>query len=103
MDYKIVYSNLAVFTLDSNLSYLQNNWPKISLLNFLDKEEKTIDLIKNNPTFFPLWKENLNIRKAIIVKQITLFYEVKNNVIEILLFWNNYQNPKKLIQLIQNG
>ena len=103
MDYKIVYSNLVVFTLDSNLSYLKNNWPKISLLNFLDKEEKTINLIKNNPDFFPLWKENLNIRKAIIVKQITLFYEVKNNIIEILLFWNNYQNPKKLIQLIQNG
>jgi hypothetical protein len=28
--------------------------------------------------------------------QITLYYELKDNKITLLIFWNNYQNPKRL-------
>jgi len=101
MDYKIEYSNLATATLDSNIKYLLNNWPVSSSIKFLDKVEETILLINNNPEIFPKWNDNLNLRKAVIVKQITMFYNIKKDTIEILLFWNNYQNPNKLLDLIK--
>jgi plasmid stabilization system protein ParE len=101
MGYKIIYSNLATKTIDDNLNYLINNWSIKSSAKFLDKVDKTIVLLLENPEFYPFWNTSNNIRKAIIVKQITLFYKVKENTIEILLFWNNYQNPEKLLKLIK--
>lgn len=101
MDYKIIYSNLATETIDDNLNYLINNWPIKSSTKFLDKVDKTIILLLENPEFYPFWNASKNLRKAIIVKQITMFYEVKQDTIEILLFWNNYQNPEKLLKLIK--
>ena len=100
MDYKVIYSDLAIETLDKNMSYLKNNWSTKSAVNFLDKVEKTISLIGDNSHFFSLWRET-NKRKAVTVKQITMFYEVKKETINILLFWNNYQNTDSIKALIK--
>jgi hypothetical protein len=100
MAYKIIYSNLAIETLNANVVYLKNRWPKRSLTKFVGNVNKTIELIKQNPEFFPIWKDEKNKRKALVFKQITMFYNIKKNTIEILLFWNNYQNPSTLIDLI---
>ena len=39
-----------------------------------------------------------NLRSFVISKQTTLFFSVnkKDNVINLILFWNNKENPKKL-------
>ena len=99
MVYNIIYSKLAIDTLDTNIAYLKSNWPKKVSGHFLEKVENTISIIKGNPNFYANW--NKNIKKAIVVKQITMFYTIKENTVEILLFWNNYQNPESLIKFIK--
>ena len=96
MVYKIKYSKLAIESLDQNLLYLKNNWSENSMLKYINKVDEIISLIVNNPELYGLWK--LNIRKVIIVPQITFFYKVHKNTIDVVLFWNNYQNPEKLIK-----
>ena len=59
---------------------------------------------KTNEVLSSLLQENVvfkstnykNIFEVIVIKQITLFYEVKEENIILLRFWNNYQDPKKL-------
>ena len=101
MTYKITFSPLPKITYQKNIHYLDNNWPLKSKVKFITNISKTVFLIKDNPEFFPKWKTNNNIRKAVIVKQITMFYKIEKDTIEILLFWNSYQNPDKLKELIK--
>jgi len=37
-----------------------------------------------------------DIHKCVIVRQVSLFYRVKFDVIELVLFWDNRQDPAKL-------
>ena len=51
-------------------------------------------LSKDNLTFKPtLYKNTFEVP---VVKQINLFYDVQDNTIVLLRFWNNYQDRKKL-------
>ena len=54
------------------------------------KSEKKFDLILDYLT-----DEFGEIRGFVIVKQITLFYQVRNNTIILLNFYDNRQKPKK--------
>ncbi len=44
---------------------------------------------------FPL-SEKENIYKCVIVKQVSLYYRINKNQIELLRFWDNRRNPEKL-------
>ena len=66
------------------------------MYNFLDKVDELIDLLtKKNLTFKPT--DYKNTFQVLVVKQITLYYRFENNNIELLRFWNNYQDLKKFI------
>lgn len=100
MVYKIKYSKLAIKTLDQNLLYLINNSLENSALKFINKVGEIVFLIAKNPKLYALWNSKLNIRKVVIVSQITMFYKINENTIDIVLFWNNYQNLNKLNELL---
>ncbi|MEE9349508.1 MAG: type II toxin-antitoxin system RelE/ParE family toxin [Flavobacteriaceae bacterium] len=101
MVYKIKFVPTAKDSYSLNLLYLEENWSKKVITNYLKKVFKSINLIKTNPRIFPKWKNNSEIRRVVIVKQITMFYEVKKETINIYLFWNNYQNPENLNELLK--
>jgi len=62
---------------------------------FLDLVDKRIEQIKTNPHIAPLI-ENTEFRKLIIHKNVSLFYMNSDDVIKVLLIWDNRQNPKEL-------
>ncbi|MEF9987433.1 MAG: hypothetical protein RR735_09985, partial [Bacteroidales bacterium] len=52
-------------------------------------------LMKQNLIFKP--SNYKDVFQVPVTKQITLYYKVlKDNEIELLRFWNTYQNPEKL-------
>ena len=59
--------------------------------------EKIIDIV-HFPNRHLLYDKNENIRKVTVHPHITLFYRnlEYEQIIEILLFWDNRQNPKNL-------
>lgn len=64
-------------------------------VEFVEDVEITIELIKSNPDLYPL-TDHKGVRKAVIRKQVTMFFEVSNQEIHVIRFWNNYQNPDRL-------
>jgi hypothetical protein len=63
---------------------------------FAAKIDAILDkLSKGNLTFkSSKYKETYEVP---IVKQITLYYQIQDNTILLIRFWNNYQDPDMLV------
>ncbi|MEQ9423684.1 MAG: type II toxin-antitoxin system RelE/ParE family toxin [Cyclobacteriaceae bacterium] len=93
---QVVWTAEAEKTLDQNLQYLESNWNLKVINNFLDRVDHTINLISEHPLMYPTYKEFKDIRKAPVTKQIILYYKVSPGSIELLSFWNAFQNPTSM-------
>ena len=60
------------------------------------RPEEVIKYINDNPSLYVYSKKG-DAYKCVVVKQVSLFYSVKNNYIELLVFWDNRQNPARLL------
>lgn len=98
MHYKIIWNLEAHNSLRKNLKYLSKNWTKREIKNFLNEVDYKIKLIGNNAYSGTLFELKPTLRRIIITKHITLFYEVDdtNNKIYLHLFWLNFKDPKLL-------
>ena len=92
---KIIWSEPATTDYWQNIDYLIKEWGDKVAIDFIDKVEQVLLLIFSNPGMFP--KTNYqNIRHIPIVPQVTLYYQFSKDTIELIRFWNNYQNPDNL-------
>lgn len=64
------------------------------ITNFENEVFKTIDIIQTNINI-GIIDEKLNCKSILILKQITLFYDVIDEKIVLLNFWDNRQDFKK--------
>lgn len=95
MLYQIIWTDDAIEDYHNNINYLLNDWSVKVAQNFIEQTEEILDLIIKSPFIFPSTKYK-TIRKAVLRKQISIFYKVEENRIYLIRFWNNYQNPQKL-------
>jgi len=100
MVYNIVASPLANSTYLQNIAFLENRFTEKEVINFIAKVSDVIAILKISPQTFKKWKKNANIHKIEIVKQITLYYQITNKNVELLLFFNNLQDPNKLANFL---
>lgn len=75
-EYKIYWTDEAINNLESILDYLEHRWTQHEIDNFRKKLGKQIDLIEKNPRLFPLSDYNKRLRKAVLSKHTTIFYEL---------------------------
>ena len=93
---QIIWTEKAKFDYWNNIEYLQEKWTLADVHNFIDKVEDLLSLLTQENTTFKAtaYKDTYIVP---VTKQVSLFYKKgQNNNIELLRFWNNYQNPKKL-------
>ncbi|TVR76563.1 MAG: type II toxin-antitoxin system RelE/ParE family toxin [Chitinophagaceae bacterium] len=90
---KIFWSESAKSDFQFNIEYLLSEWSEKEALNFVKQTSIIIGHIEDMPFIYPE-SDYKNVRKAFVLKQITLFYRIRNNHVELLRFWNNYQNPE---------
>lgn len=84
-------------TFNQNLEYLANDWDNTIINDFLDRVEVVIEKIKSNPRLYPEHRAETRIHKCVIHERIVLYYKiVDEDRIDLLTFWNTYQNPDKL-------
>ena len=93
--YNVVWSPLAKSGYFRILEHLKAHWPLKTLEAFINRVEELIEPISSKPLLFPYSKEN-DVHKCVVVKQVTLFYCVKPTSVELLIFWDNRQEPGKL-------
>lgn len=55
----------------------------------LEKSEEVIDTIEQFPDGFQKFEHDLNLRRAVISKQTSIIYRIRQTDIQILYFWDN--------------
>lgn len=93
---KVLWSKEAISTFEQNIQYLESDWNEKVIQNFFDKTNDVLKRISRNPNTFPLFNKSKNIHRCLVVKQVALFYRIEGSEVNLLSFWNNYQNPEKL-------
>ncbi|KGO84710.1 hypothetical protein Q765_20090 [Flavobacterium rivuli WB 3.3-2 = DSM 21788] len=96
MSKEIIWSSAAENDLIKILDYLNLNWNTKVTNSFLDILGKNISQVSFTPDLFPVFNKSLNIRKCVITKHNTLYYENHYSEIVILRIYDVRQNPDKL-------
>jgi hypothetical protein len=96
---KVSWTPTARKTYFKVLDYLQESWTKRELENFINKVGHVIIQIEENPAMFETSRKKKNIRKGFVTQHNSLYYRIKpkKKEIELLLFWDNRRDPKKLL------
>lgn len=96
---KINWTLRAWKTYEANLKYLQETWAQRELNNFIALTDRQILQLARFPQKGrSRSKRHQNIRCVVLHKRVLLIYKYKplKNEIDLLVFWNTWQNPKKL-------
>src|SRR6185436_21102540 len=99
--YNIIWSPRALETFGKNLEYLEHEWNDQVIETFLDATDHLLNIIASSPKGYPIIHKKKKIRKCNVVKQLSLIYRIKNNNVELISFFNNYQDPDKLRSIIR--
>jgi hypothetical protein len=93
---KEIWTETASNEYDQNIDYLLKNWSVQVAMDFIVKVESILYDIKTGLVEYPLTNRG-NVRKCVICKQITLFYQINNtDCVELLSFWSNYKNTNRI-------
>ena len=96
MPKEIIWSRMAEIDLTNVTEYLIHKWsPKIAN-NFLDLVEEYSTQISYDPQSYPMINKKLKVRKCVVTKHNSLYYQELDNRIEIIRLFDNRQDPKKL-------
>jgi plasmid stabilization system protein ParE len=98
MDCEVNWTIAAWISFEENIQYLQTKWTVNEVSNFVISVESKIDKIKKHPKLgSPKNKRQPNLRRTVINKRIVLIYKhfPLQNRIDLLLFWNTFQHPRR--------
>ena len=88
---KVEWTLLARDDYWKNIEYLENNWTEKEVLNFINEVDYSINLLAKGNVIFTQ-SDYFNVYKMVVIKQITIYYSIKNETVYLLRFWNNYQD-----------
>ena len=91
----IKWSKRADKKFDQILDYLSTEWGDQITKNFVKKVYDFLDLLIEYPEIGSIENKEKEIRGFTLVKQVNIFYRIKNNTIIILDFFDNRQDQKK--------
>jgi plasmid stabilization system protein ParE len=96
-DFKVFWTDEAIKNLQSIMDYLDCQWTQREIDNFKKKLAKQIELIETNPRLFPVSEYNPRLRKAVLSKQTTIFYEIADRMIYLVYLFNSRQDIGKIV------
>ncbi len=95
MALEIVWSTRADKKFDKILEYLGKEWGNKVTKSFVKKIYDFLDILSEFPEIGTLENKEKGIRGFVIIKQVSIFYIIRNNHIIILNFFDNRQSPAK--------
>ena len=91
----IYWSKRADNKFDKIISYIDEEWGEVVARAFVKKVYDFLDILVEFPEIGSIEHAEREIRGFVIVKQLTLFYKIKEEKIILLNFFDNRQNPKR--------
>lgn len=94
---KVSWTPTAELSYAKELGRISEKWTAIEISNFMDLVDDFVQKLESGIIEGRL-TDSKTLRSFVISKQITLFFDVFEDLqtIELLLFWNNSDNPKIL-------
>ena len=92
---KVVFSAEANENLKNTIEYLVENWSIKYAQKFIMTLDKKIKSIKLFPYSYPQIPQK-EIHKCVVTKQISLYYRIKQDCLEIVTVFDSRQDEKKL-------
>src|SRR5690606_26380772 len=79
------------------IGYLEENWTKREMLNFVNDVERVLKQLSKDPYMFKPLRNQKNVRKGLITKHNAIYYRIrpKKKEIELITFWDNRQDPRR--------
>ncbi len=93
MTFNVVFTNEADDTFDSIGRQILERLGKPEVLKFRSRVYKVVETVRRSPLIFQVAGNTDKVRKAVIHGNCSMFYQVKDNLISILFFWDNRQDP----------
>ena len=90
---QIIWSKNAQITFDAIVVYLENSFGNNVAKKFIAKADSSIQAIASFPNLYKAISLKQNVRKATISKVCSFYYEINDNTVVILYFWDNRQEP----------
>jgi plasmid stabilization system protein ParE len=94
MALRISWSKKAGIRFDEIVQYLESGYGFRVANDFVTNIYHTLDILSILPELGSIENKYLNIRGLVVVQQITLFYQVRQDRIILLNFYDNRQKPK---------
>jgi len=90
----VKWSKEAKETYENIIAYLKENWSDKEVIKFANKTTSILNVISHQPYIFKA-SNYKKVRKAVLGKQNSLFYLVRESEIYLVTFWDNRRDPKK--------
>jgi plasmid stabilization system protein ParE len=99
---QVYWTRYAKVSLQEVVNFIRSRWGEKKVDQFVTLIDQKISLLKTNAHVAP--KIGLdNIRKWKVHKYINVFYRENKDRIEILLVWDNRQNPARLVEVLKTS
>jgi plasmid stabilization system protein ParE len=95
-NYIVYWTDESLSNLEAIIDYFNKNWTNRELENFKRKLGRQIELIEKKPKIFPVSQFNPRLRKAVLSKQTTIFFELTDKAVYITYLFSNRQNINKI-------
>ncbi|MBD3183537.1 type II toxin-antitoxin system RelE/ParE family toxin [Candidatus Poribacteria bacterium] len=92
----VVFSKRSRNRLEKLLAYLENEWSLKVKSEFIEKLDRCVLQISKHPESCPVSEEFPGLYKFVVTKQTTLYYRIEEKEIQVITFFDNRQDPKKL-------
>ncbi len=93
MNLPIVWTPEAESTFQAQLDYLEAHWPEVTLRKFIDRVFEVIGQLGEHPEMYQVYRADDRIHCGVINPYVALYYKIKEEQIDLLLFWPNRQDP----------
>lgn len=93
MSLPVHWSAEAEDTFDDIITHLELNWSEKEVRKFFRTTRDVLKQISSFPLMYKASRSRWEIRRGFITKQCSLFYEVKEDHILLLYFWDNRRKP----------
>jgi plasmid stabilization system protein ParE len=91
----IKWSKHADKKYDKILEFLTDKWGESVTKSFVKRTYEFLDLLEEFPEIGSIENPERQIRGFVLIKQLTVFYKIKGDIIVILNFYDNRQRPKR--------
>ncbi len=87
--YQIIWSPLAKESYLNTLSQILGRWSIKEAEDFEAKVDSLVEKLKTQKYLCPASSKQSNLRRCVIAPQTSLVYQIKNDVIELVAFFDN--------------